>query len=462
MPVSHPSWRTEYRELLRLSWPILITQLAHTGMAVTDTVMAGAVSARDLAAVALGASLWVPLFLFTISSLTAVTALIARAWGARDMPQIALMLQQGRWLALLLGLTGSMLLLSAEPLLKWMKVAESIRGDSAAYLHAVAAGLPAAALYQTLRALSEGTGSSKPVMAIALMGFAINIPLNAILIYGWLGLPALGGVGCGYATASIMWINMLAMGWLLQRSRRLPPAVWPNGWGRPLNAPLQRIARLGLPIGAAVFAEASIFAVVTLLIGHMGAVVVASHQIASSFSSVTFMVPLSLGLGLTVRTSQALGAEQPQRARLIVVLGLVMAAGVAVLNTGIMVLAPDSIVAIYSRDDAVQSLAATLLVYAAFYQLADAVQVAAAGSLRGYHDTRATMVITLFAYWGVGLPLGYALGLQDWIVPAMGVRGLWVGLGAGLTMAALLLGWRLYRISTGALSTPDSSGRAAA
>lgn len=255
---------------------------------------------------------------------------------------------------------------------------------------------------------------------------------------------------------------MLAMGWLLQRSRRLPPAVWPNGWGRPLNAPLQRIARLGLPIGAAVFAEASIFAVVTLLIGHMGAVVVASHQIASSFSSVTFMVPLSLGLGLTVRTSQALGAEQPQRARLIVVLGLVMAAGVAVLNTGIMVLAPDSIVAIYSRDDAVQSLAATLLVYAAFYQLADAVQVAAAGSLRGYHDTRATMVITLFAYWGVGLPLGYALGLQDWIVPAMGVRGLWVGLGAGLTMAALLLGWRLYRISTGALSTPDSSGRAAA
>src|SRR5690625_1639517 len=149
MAPSPAGWRTELRELLQLSWPILVTQLAHTGMAVTDTVMAGSVSPGDLAAVALGASLWVPLFLFTISSLTAVTALIARAWGARDMPQIALMLQQGRWLALLLGLTGSMLLLSAEPLLKWMKVAESIRGDSAAYLHAVAAGLPAAALYQT-------------------------------------------------------------------------------------------------------------------------------------------------------------------------------------------------------------------------------------------------------------------------------------------------------------------------
>jgi len=459
MAPSPAGWRTELRELLQLSWPILVTQLAHTGMAVTDTVMAGSVSPGDLAAVALGASLWVPLFLFTISSLTAVTALIAQAWGAGNMGRIALMFQQGRWLALLLGCTGSLLLLATDPLLEWMDVEAAMRADGHAYLRAVALGLPAAGLYQTLRALSEGTGSSRPVMAIALAGFLLNIPLNAALIYGWLGLPALGGVGCGYATASVMWFNLFAMWRVLRRSPRLPRAVWPTGWGRPRRVPLTRIAGLGLPIGAAVFAEASIFALVTLLIGHMGAVAVASHQVATSFSSVTFMIPLSLGLGLTVRVGHALGAGQPARARVVVALGLALAMGIALFNTSLMVLTPGPIVALYSSDEAVRSLAATLLVYAAFYQLADAIQVGAAGALRGYHDTRATMVITLFAYWGVGLPLGYSLGLRDWLVPAMGVPGLWIGLGSGLTMAALLLGWRLYRISHRAPSTPGRPGR---
>lgn len=459
MPLPRAGWRREYRDLFQLAWPMLITQLAQTGMGVTDVIMAGAVSAEDLAAVAMGASLWVPLFLLIISSLTAVTALIARHWGAGDLPQIAATLQQGRWLALLMGLSMVALLFVAGPLLSWMNVAESIRGDSVAYMQAAALGLPAAALYQTLRALSEGTGSSRPIMFIALTAFLLNIPLNAAFIHGWLGLPAMGGVGCGYATACSMWFSLAALHQLLRRSQRLPPVVWPAGWGRPQAAPLLRIARLGLPIGAAVFAEASIFGVVTLLIGHMGAIAVASHQIATSFSSLTFMIPLSLGLALTVRVSQALGAGHPLRARLIVKLGLIVAVAVATFNIGVMVLMPDTIVAIYSGDAEVRELAAALLIYAAFYQLADAIQVAAAGSLRGYHDTRATMLITLFAYWGVGLPLGYALGLTDWIIPSLGVRGLWVGLGAGLTIAAVLLGMRLYRIS--ARHIPDRLDRAA-
>src|SRR5690625_6218615 len=167
---------------------------------------------------------------------------------------------------------------------------------------------------------------------------------------------------------------------VLRRSPRLPRAVWPTGWGRPRRVPLTRIVGLGLPIGAAVVADASIFALVTLLIGNMGAAVVASHQVATSFSSVTFMIPLSLGLGLTVRVGHALGAGQPARARVVVALGLALAMGIALFNTSLMVLTPGPIVALYSSDEAVRSLAATLLVYAAVYQLADAIQVGAAGA----------------------------------------------------------------------------------
>lgn len=447
MSTTKAAWRLECRELLQLVWPILITQIAQTGMAVTDIIMAGAVSAEDLAAVAMGASLWVPVFLFIISSLTAVTALISRHWGGRRPEQIAHILQQGRWLALILGLAGAILLASSAPLLHWMDVTPAILGDSVHYLQAVAFGVPAAALYQTLRSLSEGTGFSKPVMAVAIIAFLLNIPLNAIFIYGLLGMPALGGVGCGYATACSMWLSLLALRILLRRSGRLPASVWPSGWGHPQASELLNIARLGFPIGAAVFAETSLFSFVTLLIGHMGATVVAAHQIGINFAGLVFMVPLSLGLALTVRVGHALGAERPQHARLVAKLGMIAAVLMAAVNSSLMLLLPEQIASVYSRDPDVQSLAASLLIYAAFYQLADAIQVAAAGTLRGYHDTRATMVITLFAYWVVGLPLGYLLGLTDWVIPAMGVRGLWIGLGAGLGVAAVLLSLRLVSIS---------------
>lgn len=447
MSRTRADWRRECRELLQLTWPILIAQVAQIGMATTDTIMAGAAGADDLAAVAMGASLWVPVFLLIISSLTAVTALIARHWGARRLDEVAATLQQGRWLALGMGLAGAALLLSAEPLLHWMEVAPAIRGDAAHYLRAVALGVPAAALHQTLRGLSEGSGRSQPVMLIALSAFVLNIPLNALFIYGLGPLPALGGVGCGYATACTMWFSLAALHYHLRRSPRLPEQVWPRGWGRPQAARIRAIAFIGLPIGGAVFAEVSIFSVVTLLIGHMGATVVAAHQIGLNVASVVFMVPLSLGLALTVRVGQALGAADPWRARLAVKVGLLAAAGVSTFNVALMVLLPEPIVALYTPDPGVRELAAALLLYAAFYQLADAVQVAAAGALRGYHDTRVTLVITLFAYWGVGVPLGWLLGLSDWLGPATGVRGLWVGLGAGLSVAALLLGVRLARIS---------------
>ncbi|MCC6716135.1 MAG: MATE family efflux transporter, partial [Gammaproteobacteria bacterium] len=177
------------------------------------------------------------------------------------------------------------------------------------------------------------------------------------------------------------------------------------------------------------------------------ATTLAAHQIALNFSALLFMVPTSLGLALTVKVGHALGAGEPARARRYAAQGAWSAVFFACCSAFALLVFPYSIVSLYTPDEAVRQLAVTILAYSAAFQLSDGLQVTAAGSLRGYHDTRMTMVITLLAYWGVGMPLGYALGLTDLLGPRQGVLGLWTGLVAGLTVAALLLNARLLRIS---------------
>jgi MATE family multidrug resistance protein len=438
-----PSRARDWRELLQLAWPMLIGQLAQVGMGVTDTIMAGAVSPVDLAAVAVGFSLWLPLSLLGNGIFTAVTALIARAHGGGRSDQVAMIFQQALWLALLVGAVSTTLVINSSALLEPMAVDAAVRPLAAQYLQGIALGIPAATLIQVLRGFSEGCGRSKPVMIISLGALLINIPLNYVFIHGLFGAPRLGGAGCGWATGVTLWLQLLALAALLYPRYR--PCL--RRWSRPLWPQQRTILQLGFPIGAAIFAEVSIFALVALLIGHLGAATIASHQIALNFSGLVFMVPFSLGVALTVKVGHALGAGQAVRARRFAALGALTAATCSGISALVMLLLPGPIVALYSDDPGVSALTVQLLAVAAAFQLSDALQVTAAGSLRGYHDTRATMLITLLAYWGIGLPSGYLLGLTDRVVPALGVQGLWIGLVLGLTVAALLLNWRLLRIS---------------
>lgn len=447
----HPSRpariRTELRGLLHLALPIIIAQLATTSMGFVDAVMAGRVSPRDLAAVALGNSIWIPVFLLMTGTLLATTAKVAQRFGAGQPEQIAPLVRQALWLALMVGLIASALLLSAEPLLGWMKVEPSLISPSLGYLQGIAFGFPGAAFYYVLRCYSDGLGRTRPSMAIGLAGLLLNIPLNYVLIYGHFGLPAMGGVGCGWASGIVMWFMALAMAaWT-----RWAPAYAGSRvlvrWEQPQWATIGRLVSVGLPIGIAVFAESSIFAVIALLIGSLGATIVAGHQIALNISSLLFMIPYSLGMAVTVRVGQAIGAGEARQARFVALVGLGTALCCACFSASLILLLRESIAAIYTPDRAVIQIAAMLIVYAALYQFSDAIQVIAAGALRGYQDTRATMILTLFAYWGIGLPVGYVLGLTDLLGPASGPSGLWQGLIAGLTCAALMLSLRLARSS---------------
>ena len=262
---------------------------------------------------------------------------------------------------------------------------------------------------------------------------------------GKLGLPALGGVGCGWATGIVMWCSLLGMLWWV----RWAPAYRARGLFLQFDWPqwpvIRRLLSVGLPIGVSIFAESSIFSVIALLIGGLGATVVAGHQIALNFSSMIFMIPYSLAMAATVRVGQSLGRSAPRDARFAAGVAMGTALTYACLSASLVMLLREPIARIYSPDPEVIVMAATLLVYSALFQFSDAIQVTAAGALRGYQDTRATMVFTLFAYWGIGLPVGYTLGLSDWLGQPSGPSGLWQGLVAGLTCAAVLLGIRLAR-----------------
>ena len=437
--------RSELRALFAIALPMMIGQLANTAMGFVDTMMAGRVSPEDLAAVALGNSIWMPVFLLTTGIILVTTPNVAQRFGAGEHGRIGPLVRQALWMGVGVGLLAAVLMWNAEPVLHLLKVEQALIEPSMAYLRAVACGFPAMALYQVLRCYSDGLGHTRPSMVIGILGLLINIPLNYIFIYGKLGVPAMGGVGCGWATGLVMLFMALAMLFWVRRAEYYRPSQLFERFDRPDWAVLSRLLSVGVPIGVAVFAEASIFSVIALLIGALGATVVAGHQIALNFTSLIFMIPLSLGMAITVRIGQALGREAPRDARFVAGFGVATGLVYACFSAGAMLLFSEQIARIYTKDPAVIRVAASLFFYAALFQFSDVVQVTAAGALRGYQDTRMTMIFTLFAYWGIGLPLGYLLGLTDTFSEATGPVGLWQGLIAGLSCAAVLLSIRLAR-----------------
>lgn len=442
-----PAIGREMLAILSLAGPILGAQIAQTSMGFVDTVMAGRVGATDLAAVAIGSSLWVPLYLFVSGVILATTPNVAGLYGARNLSGIGPLVRQSLWLGIALGLVAFVLLRSTAPLLDLMGIDGELRPQVLHYLDGVSWGFPAIGVFQVLRCCSEGMSITRPVMVISFTALALNIPMNFIFIYGKFGLPAMGGAGCGWATGCVMWFMLITFAIYTRSARAYRPTRMFERFSAPHPETIHRLLRLGLPIGCAIFIEVSIFAVIALMIGSLGPEAISAHQIALNFASLAFMVPLSVGLAITVRTGQALGAGQLDSARFASVAGIALNLGIACLLSGTMFLFPGPIARIYTTHPEVIELAMRLLFFAALFQFSDALQVSAACALRGYRDTKIPMYITLLAYWGIGLPIGYSLGMSDFWGPAMGPAGLWIGLVAGLSMAAVLFSLRLWRVS---------------
>ncbi len=444
------------KPLLALALPIMGTQLAQTGMGVVDTLIAGMASTVDLAAIAVGSSIWLPLVMLVAGIMVALSPLVAQAKGAKDKTRSANALQQGLYLSFIIGLVAMFLLLYlTTPLMDIMGVTTDIQITTEQYLIYVAYGLPAVAIHQTLRSYNEAVNITKPVTLISIVGLLLNIPLNMIFVLGYGPIEAMGGPGCGLASCIVFYLLALALGlytFFSHHHKKVKPL---SNFSRPHGPSMLSILAIGLPIGLAIFVEVSLFCIIALLISRLGPEVVAAHQITLNISSLLFMVPLSLALALTVLVGQELGRGQPQKARHAWVTGLQINLLFALLNAAILWFLGTLIVGLYSQDPFVISLASHLLLFAALFQISDGLQVGAAGALRGYKDTLITLILSTISFWVIGLPLGYYLGLsQD---APMGAAGFWIGLVAGLSFNAVLLLGRLKFISNRAIKTSSFS-----
>ena len=446
---------TEAKQLVRLASPILVAQVAQIAMNFVDTVMAGQVSAVDLAAVSVASSFWLPIILLVQGIIMALTPIVSQLNGARKRDEIRPAVHQGFWLALMVTPIAMLALYFSPLALQFMDVDPVMAEKTAGYLHAILWGLPAFVLFQVLRNFSEGLSHTMPTMVIGFVGLAVNIPANYIFIHGHFGMPKLGGVGCGVATAIVLWAMLLAMIAYVKLSPHFKKINLFAQLARPNGSRIWRLFRLGFPIAMAIFCEVTLFTVVALMLAPFGAETVASHQIALNFSSLVFMLPLSIGVGVTIRVGHSIGEGQPEYARVAARTGLMLGMAVAAGTAALTVLLREHIAGIYTDDIQVITLAATLLFFAAIYQVSDSVQVVAAAALRGYKDTKAIFYVTIVAYWGLGLPTGMILGLTDWVVPRMGPQGFWVGFIVGLTGAALMLGARL-RFIYGRFASPEA------
>ena len=451
--VSVQRYWSEAKQLLRLASPILVAQVAQIAMNFVDTVMAGQVSAVDLAAVSVASSFWLPIILLVQGIIMALTPIVSQLNGARKQDEVRPAVHQGFWLALIVTPIAMVALYFSPLALQFMDVDPVMAAKTAGYLHAILWGLPAFVMFQVLRNFSEGLSHTMPTMVIGFVGLAVNIPANYIFIHGHFGMPKLGGVGCGVATAIVLWAMLLAMIVYVKCSAHFKRINLFAQLARPNGSRIWRLFRLGFPIAMAIFCEVTLFTVVALMLAPFGAETVASHQIALNFSSLVFMLPLSIGVGVTIRVGHNIGEGQPDQARVAARTGLMLGMGVAAATAALTVLLRDPIAGIYTDDLQVIGLAATLLFFAAIYQISDSVQVVAAAALRGYKDTQAIFYVTIVAYWGLGLPTGMILGLTDWVVPRMGPQGFWIGFIVGLTSAALMLGARL-RVIYGRFASP--------
>ena len=435
--------KRELRNLITLSLPILATQLAQIGMGTVDTLMSGHVSTEDLAAVAIGTSIWTPVMLLMGGIIMASSPLASALHSARRQQDLYQLLAAALWSAVILGIGACALLFAASFVLEHVIDDPRTSFVAANYTRAAALGMPAMSIFLAYRYYAEALGQPGRVTRIMLLGLLLNIPINAIFIYGWLGMPALGGIGCGVGTT----IVSLVIAFIIARDtrkHRLAPnfPLWREAL-KPVRSHVVDIFKIGVPIGVAIFFEVSLFVVIALFLTPLGPTVVAGHQVALNLSSLTFMLPLSMGMALTVRVSHWRGQHKPTQAAAAAWLGVKANFAASIFNALLMVLLARYIARLYSPDPEVVTLATTLLYFAAIFQLSDAIQVAAAGALRAYHDTFKVMLITAFSYWMVGLGSGYWFAYHQ----GLGAKGFWIGLIIGLSTAAVLLSWRLRYIS---------------
>ncbi len=443
-----PAPDTSTRAFVKLAWPLLVANLAVVGNGTIDTIMAGRLSATDLAAVAVGSSIYVSVYIGLMGVLQALSPIAGHHYGAQRWRAIGDDLQQALWLSLFLALAGLPIVLATDIWLEFARVNPEVATIATTYLHAIAFGLPAALASRAFVALNAAVSRPKITMTINVFALALKVPLNALFMSGAGPIPAMGGAGAGVATAVLAWVTLaLSLGvW------RLDPTFLrfrSEGVHLPRWASQRELLKLGIPIGLSVLFEVTSFTFMAVLIARLGTAAVAGHQVVANLAAILFMVPLALGIATSVLIAQSLGAGHPRTARVAALRGFRLSMSIAVVAAIGVWLLREPLVALYTIDTAVGAVALSLIGWAAVFHVFDACQGVCGFALRGYKNTLWPMVIYGVSLWGVGLIGGYWIALTETpLGPPRGALGFWEAATVSLGIAAIALVWLAAAVSS--------------
>ncbi|MFN1835836.1 MATE family efflux transporter [Balneola sp. MJW-20] len=440
--------KKESKKLLTIGTPIIATQLLNMGLNFTDTVMAGNLSALDLAAVSIGNAVYLPIAVFCMATLIAINPIVSQHLGAREFDEIGKNARQMSWLILMLAIPLFFILRNLEFIMIWIEIDPEIIPIANGYLKAVSWSALPLLLYSGTRYFSEGLSVTRPAMFIGILLLLLNVGANYLLMYGNLGFPRLGAIGAGYATSiintfgAVLFIAFAASFRPFKRFHIFTRTTGPE-WNY-----IREFLRIGLPNGASGTMEVLLFAAVSLLMGTLSVKISAAHQVAINVASIFFMIPFGLSIAISQRVGYSVGQGSMLKARQRGFIGVILCALLMCFTATLIFTIPEYIISIYTKDPEVATLAVSLVFMAGIFQISDGLQVGGFGALRGLKDTRVPMYVNFVAYWVIGFPTGYLLCYNF----GFGPIGLWTGLIAGLTVAALLHNLRFHLLTRGASS----------
>jgi MATE family multidrug resistance protein len=433
----------EMRPTLALAFPIIVGQVSQMLMGLTDSVMIGRTGTVPLAASAFGGNIFNVFYILGIGLMMPVAVFVARARGASRPMDCAEYLRHGVALAFGFGLLETVVLMVLSVKLGWFRQPPEVLAVVNPFFVLISFSIVPALVYLALRQFAEAMGRPWVPMFIMLGSVGLNAGLNWIFIYGHLGAPALGLTGAGIATLLSRIIGTLVLFTWLRLDLELKRAL-PSRWRLSLSGKhLHEMLHLGLPAAGGLLFESGAFAAAGVMMGWLGTVPLAAHQIAISCASMTFMFALGLSIAVGMRVSAALGAGEHARLRPIGFSALGLGVMLALVFTGVFLLAGRMVAEGFVRDPAVVTLAAQLLVVAGIFQLVDGAQVIGSAALRGLGDVKIPALLTFVAYWVVAIPGGYLFGVRG----GFGAMGIWGALAAGLAFAALFLTVRFVRLT---------------
>jgi len=450
-----PTFMQNASDLLRLAGPLMLGQLAVVGMTVTDIYMAGQVGADTLAALQLGGSIWAMISLLVIGIMIGNSPIIGNFWGAGQPEKVRFQFQQGLWLSLPMSIAVCCAILLGIQLLGSLDISPKVYRIARGYLLPyLITGFMFPAFF-AFRSSFEGVGDIRPVMIFNAMAFFLNAILDYILVFGKLGFPAMGGIGAAWATTVVMTFLLVAMAAYGRYASNMKRLQLYQQFAAPSAAAIAGILRLGIPIALMIAAEVGFFAIIPMMIAHLGANVLGAHAITNNLDSLAYMIPLGLGQALTIKVSHAMGRGDPLDARQICLTGFKLVFVLALILGSIKILLRHDFAEMFSPEPEVQVIAASLFFFSAALGCFDSMQMAASGALRGYKDARVPLIIQIIAFWMIAFPIAYSLALTDFWGEPIGVYGFWIGLVIAACLASMMLLYRWNLVSKNVIK--DSS-----